>query len=141
MVYGAQFNVLPFAKKTKVFTTVMSLFQVSSIKSALQTALESLPDWSKLNPFLKGKTIDKTFKSIMLDLMQQFGMEPGIDYEDNLEENAQIADFVALSGKADYLIQGLLSGKVVAISSHSRVSKLGNEYEVKAHFRDLRRSA
>lgn len=47
--------------------------------------------------------------------MKQFKMEPGVDYVDNLKDNEPIADFVALSKKADDLIQGLLTGKVVAI--------------------------
>jgi len=73
--------------------------------------------------------------------MIQFRMEPGVDYVDNLKDNEQCTDFVALSGRADDLIQGLLTGKIVAISQHSRVSKLGNQFTVKAHFRDLRKSA
>jgi hypothetical protein len=48
--------------------------------------------------------------------------------------------FVALSQKADDLIQGLLTGKIVAISEYSKVSKLGNQFTVRAHFRDIRKS-
>ena len=117
----------------------MSRFGLDSIKSALGEALGRLPDWQKLNPFDKGKVIDTTFKAIFKDLMQQFGMKPGVDYVDDLKENEQNTDFVALSERADDLIKGLLDGKIVAISSHSRVSKLGNQYKVKAHFRDLRK--
>lgn len=119
----------------------MSIFGLDSIKSALGEALGCLPDWQTLNPFDKGKVIDTTFKAIFKDLMQQFGMKPGVDYVDDLKENEQSTDFVALSGQADDLIKGLLDGKIVAISSHSRVSKLGNQYKVKAHFRDLRKSS
>lgn len=86
-------------------------------------------------------SIDKSFKAIFQDLMVQFKMKPGVDYVDNLNDNAQSADFVALSRKADDLIQGLLTGKIVAIPAHSRVSKSGNQFLVKAHFRDLRKSA
>ncbi|MBD2303735.1 hypothetical protein [Nostoc sp. FACHB-190] len=119
----------------------MSNFGFQSIKKALSKALEALPDWKDLNKFEKGQQIDKTFKSILKDLMKQFKMQPGIDYVDNLSDTEQSTDFVALSQKADDLIQGLLTGKIVAISEHSRVSKLGNQFTVKAHFRDTRKSA
>jgi len=113
----------------------MSSFGLGSIKNALSQALECLPDWSRLNYFEKGIVIDKSFKTILKDLMKQFNMKPGVDYVDNLNDNEPITDFVALSKKADDLIQGLLTGKIVAISEHSRVSKLGKETSVKAHFR------
>ncbi|WP_066374948.1 hypothetical protein [Anabaena sp. CA = ATCC 33047] len=119
----------------------MSNFGFKYIKNALSKALESLPDWNSLNPFEKGQQIDKSFKSILKDLMEQFNMKPGIDYVDNLGDTEPITDFVALSPKADDLIQGLLTGKIVAISEHSRISKLGTQFTVKAHFRDLRKSA
>ncbi|MFB2894256.1 hypothetical protein ACE1CI_15205 [Aerosakkonemataceae cyanobacterium BLCC-F50] len=113
----------------------MSTFGINGIKKALSQALEMLPDWKELNPFQKGTTIDKTFKSLMTDLMQQFGMKPGVDYVDNLKDNERCTDFVALSTKADDLIRGLLNGEIIAISQHSRVSKLGNEFTVNAYFR------
>ncbi|QEI40487.1 hypothetical protein BMF77_01056 [Dolichospermum sp. UHCC 0315A] len=119
----------------------MSSFVFYSIKNALSKALESLPDWKSLNPFEKGQQIDKSFKVILQDLMKQFNMKPGVDYVDNLKDNEQSTDFVALSQKADDLIQGLLTGKIVAISEYSKVSKLGNQFTVKAHFRDIRKSA
>jgi hypothetical protein len=113
----------------------MSHFGISLLKNAFSQALECLPDWQDLNPFEKGKVIDKSFKQLMKDLMNQFGMKPGIDYVDNLKDNEPITDFVALSQQADDLIRGLLTGKIIAISGHTRVSKLGNEFTVKAHFR------
>ncbi len=113
----------------------MSSFGLRSIKNALSQALEYLPEWENLNPFDKGKVIDKSFKTILKDLMKQFNMQPGVDYVDNLKDNEPITDFVALSKKADDLIQGLLTGKIVAIPEHSRVSKLGKDFSVKAHFR------
>ena len=119
----------------------MSNFGLGSIKNALSQALEYLPDWKNLNYFDKGKVIDKSFKALLEDLMKQFNMKPGVDYVDNLKDNEPITDFVALSKNADNLIQGLLTGKVVAISGHSKVSKLGKEFTVDAHFRDLRKSA
>ncbi|MEB3279407.1 MAG: hypothetical protein VKK42_10865 [Lyngbya sp.] len=108
---------------------------VSSIKNALSKALESLSDWKELNYFQKGQVIDNTFKSILKDLMNQFGMEPGIDYVDNLKPNEPCTDFVALSPRADELITGLMEGKIIAISGYIRTSKLGNQSSVKAHFR------
>ena len=113
----------------------MSNFGLSSIKNALSQALEYLPDWKNLNYFDKGKVIDKSFKALLEDLMKQFNMKPGVDYVDNLNDNEPITDFVALSKKADDLIQGLLTGKIVAISEYSKVSKLGKDFSVKAHFR------
>lgn len=113
----------------------MSRFGIDGIKTALSQALEYLPNWQALNSFDKGKVIDQTFKSLMKDLMQQFGMKPGVDYVDNLKDNERCTDFVALSTKADDLIRGLLNGEIIAISQHSRVSKSGNTFTVKAHFR------
>lgn len=72
----------------------MSNFSFGSIKTALSKALESLPDWSNLTKFQKGNVIDKTFKSLLRDLMQQFGMKAGKDYVDNLTSNEQSTDFV-----------------------------------------------
>lgn len=88
-----------------------------------------------MNPFQKGKVIDVTFKSLLKDLINQFGMKPGIDYVDNLRDNEPATDFVALSEKADQLITGLMQGKIIAINGYVAKSKLGKEYEVKAHFR------
>jgi hypothetical protein len=116
-------------------------FGFYSIKNALSVALKQLPDFSELNPFQIGNIIDKSFKSILKDLMNQFGLQPGIDYEDNLKDNEPGTDFVALSKKGDDLIRGLLEGKIVAIKAHTRVSKNGTPHIVNAHFRDLRKSA
>ncbi|MFP4006768.1 MAG: hypothetical protein ACLFV6_02005 [Spirulinaceae cyanobacterium] len=113
----------------------MSHFGIGSLKTALSQALECLPDWRSLQPVEKGKVIDQSFKQLMKDLMNQFGMKPGVDYVDNLRDNEQISDFVALSKQADDLITGLMSKQIIAISTHKRVSKLGNQYVVKAHFR------
>jgi hypothetical protein len=113
----------------------MSSFGIGSIKNALSTALNALPDWTNLNNFEKGHTIDKAFKSIFKDLMNQFGMKPGIDYVDSLKENEECTDFVTLSQDADNLLIGLLNGKIVVVREHSRVNKKGNSYTVNAHFR------
>ena len=119
----------------------MSLWSIWDLKDPLIEALNHVFEFASLNPFEKGKVIDKAFKSIVKDLMDQFGMEPGVDYEDNLRDNEPATDFVALSERADDLLTGLMKGKIVAVSAHSRVSKVGNEFEVKAHFRDLRKAS
>jgi len=106
-----------------------------SIKNALKNALEHLPDFNQMNPFQKGTVIDLTFKSVLKDLMNQFGMKPGIDYVDNLKDNEPATDFVALSLRADELITGLMEGKIIAINGHVRKDKQGNPYQVKAYFR------
>lgn len=108
---------------------------VSSIKNALKNALEYLPDFNQMNPFQKGTVIDLTFKSVLKDLMNQFGMKPGVDYVDNLKDNEPATDFVALSLRADELITGLMEGKIIAINGHVRKDRQGNPYQVKAHFR------
>lgn len=108
---------------------------IRSIKNALGEALKCLPDFEKLGPFAQGKIIDQTFKSVLKDLMNQFGMRPGIDYVDNLKDNEPSTDFVALSKKADELIIGLMEGRIIAINGHIRKSRNGTEYQVKAHFR------
>lgn len=119
----------------------MGALYLQDIKHALGKALESLPDWQHLNPFDKGKIVDRSFKQMMKDLMEQFGMEPGEDYEANLRDNEESTDFVALSARADDLIQGLLDGKIVVVQKHTRVSRKGKEFIVQAHYRDLRNSA
>lgn len=113
------------------------MWQISfePIKNALSQALESLSDWNQLNYFQKGDVIDNTFKSILKDLMNQFGMTPGIDYVDNLNPNEPCTDFVALSPAADELITGLMEGKIIAVRGYVAKSKLGNEYTVEAYFR------
>lgn len=108
---------------------------IQSIKDALSTALKGIPDFINSNNFEKGKIIDQAFKSILKDLMNQFGMQPGIDYVDDLRENEPSTDFVILSKEADDLITGLMDGRVIAISGHVRKSKNGSEYQVQAHFR------
>jgi len=113
----------------------MSEFWIGSIKSALSKALEHLHDFSQLNPREKGIVVDLTFKSLLKDLMSQFGMKPGVDYVDNLKDNEPSTDFVALSERADQLITGLMEGKIIAINGHVKKSKYGKEYQVKAHFR------
>lgn len=113
----------------------MRSLSISSIKNALSAALKSLPDFSKLSPFEKGKLIDQSFKTILKDLMNQFGMRPGIDYVDNLRDNEPSTDFVALTKEADDLITGLMEGKIIAINGYVRKSKNGVEYQVQAHFR------
>lgn len=110
-------------------------FSVEPIKNALVDALNKLqnelPNWSDMTNFVKGKVIDETFKSILKDLMDQFGMKPREDYVDNLKSNEPNTDFVALSQQADELIRGLMEGNIIVISEHNRVSKLGNTYTVK----------
>ncbi|MGB7708168.1 MAG: hypothetical protein WBL95_01245 [Microcoleus sp.] len=118
----------------------MLTFSVGSVKNALSKALEYLPDFSDMNPFQKGKVIDQTFKSILKDLMNQYGMTPNVDYVDNLRDNEPATDFVALSVRADQLITGLMDGKIIPISGHVRKDKSGNHYQVKAHFRNKKAS-
>jgi hypothetical protein len=106
-----------------------------SVKNALGKALESLPDFIQMKPTQKGKVIDQTFKSILKDLMTDFGMIPNVDYVDNLRDNEPATDFVALSKRADDVITGLMDGKIIAISAYVRKDKVGNIREVEAHFR------
>lgn len=113
------------------------LTSLNSIKNILINALDALPEWSDLTNPMKGKVIDQTFKSILKDLMDQFGMQPGKDYEDNLRDNEVATDFVTFTERADDLIRGLMNGKIIVIKEHNRVSKLGNTYTVKPHFRRI----
>jgi len=115
----------------------MTIYSFSSLQNSLRNALNQLPDFNRLNPFEKGKVIDQTFKGVLLDLMKQFGMKPGIDYVDNLRDNEPAADFVALSKEADDLITGLMEGKIIPISGHCRISKNGRSYDIKPHFRRI----
>lgn len=119
----------------------MSLWSISSVKDGLIKALNCLSDFASISDFNKGKLIDKAFKWIVKDLMDQHGMEPGRDYVDNLNDNEPATDFVALSERADELLTGLMEGKIVAVSGHVRKSKLGNEFDVKPHFRELRKAS
>lgn len=108
---------------------------INSIKGALKKALEALPDFSNLDYLGQGKVIDQTFKSLFKDLMSQFNMQPGIDYEDNLNSNEPCSDFVFLSEKANNLIKDLLDGKITVVKEHTRISSKGNQYIVRAHFK------
>jgi hypothetical protein len=108
---------------------------IKSVKNALAEALKHLPDFGKLSAFNQGKILDETFKSLLKDLMNQFGMRPGIDYVDNLKDNEPATDFVALTEKADQLITGLMEGKIIAVSGYARKRKDGSEYEVKAYYK------
>jgi predicted GTPase len=108
---------------------------IGSIKSAFTKALEALPDFSSLDYFAIGEIVDKTFKSLLKDLMDDFGMKAGEDYIDNLRTNEPGADFVVRSEKANKLIKCLLEGKVTVVKEHTRVSKNGKGYLVQAHFR------
>lgn len=118
----------------------MTDFGIGSIKHALVKALNGWTDFTQLNPFEKGKIIDLSFKSLLKDLLNQFGMRPGIDYVDDLKDNEPSTDFVALSERADQLITGLMEGKIIAVSGHIKKSKYGKEYQVKAYFKQKRAS-
>ncbi len=111
------------------------IFSVESIKNALSNALESIPKFNNSNYFEKGKIVDKSMKSILKDLMDWYGMKPGIDYVDNLRDNEPSTDFVTLTNEADELIRGLMNGNIIAISAHSRTKSNGDNYEVQAHLR------
>lgn len=111
------------------------LYLIGSIKNALSNALESIPTFKSSNYFERGKIIDKSIKSILKDLMNYYGMKPGIDYVDNLRDNEPSTDFVTLTSEADELIRGLMDGNIIAISEHSRTKGNGDKYEVKAHLR------
>ncbi|MGY6528851.1 MAG: hypothetical protein ACXITR_02875 [Cyanobacterium sp.] len=110
---------------------------IESVKNAFSQALQSIPEFLKLDAFEKGKVIDANFKSLVKDLMKDFGMIPGEDYEDNLRGNEPGADFVILSQKANNLMKDLLDGRITVVKEHTRISKIGNTYTVKAHYRKV----
>lgn len=49
-------------------------------KRAFEKALQDLPEFKSLSHFQVGNIVDKSFKSLMKDLMDQFGMLPNKDY-------------------------------------------------------------
>lgn len=110
---------------------------IASVKNAFYQALQSIPEFVNLTAIPKGKVVDANFKALLENLMQDFGMIPGKDYEDNLRDNEPAADFVILSERANDLIKELLDGKVTVVKEHTRVSKLGKTYTVKAHFKRI----
>lgn len=60
---------------------------ITQVKNAFSEALKYvIPGFSELDATKKGKIIDANFKSLVKDLMDDFGMIPGEDYEDNLRE-------------------------------------------------------
>ncbi|MFS0513329.1 hypothetical protein ACEYW6_01110 [Nostoc sp. UIC 10607] len=107
---------------------------IESTKRAFAKALQEIPEFCKLGILKKGDVIDKNFKSLMRDLMNQFGLKPGIDYEDELRDKEPASDFVIKSKEANDLIQDLLNGRIVVRKEHTRISKHGNQYTVNAHF-------
>lgn len=75
---------------------------ITQVKNAFSEALQYvIPGFSELDATKKGKIIDANFKSLVKDLMDDFGMIPGEDYEDNLRDNEPGADFVILSPRAN----------------------------------------
>jgi len=110
---------------------------ITQVKNAFSEALKVIPGFSNLNTTEKGKIVDANFKSLVKDLMDDFDMIPGEDYEDNLRDNEPGADFVILSPRANNLMKDLLDGKITVVKEHTRVSKTGNTYTVNAHYRRL----
>ncbi|KOR35632.1 hypothetical protein AM228_17060 [Planktothricoides sp. SR001] len=110
---------------------------IESVKNAFSQALQSIPEFLRLTDTEKGKVVDANFKSLVKDLMQDFGMIPGVDYKDDLRDNEPCADFVILSEKANNLMKDLLDGKITVVKEHTRVSKTGNTYTVNAHYRKI----
>lgn len=111
---------------------------IQSVKNAFFRALQSIPEFFDLYPTDKGKVVDANFKSMLRDLMDQFGMVPGEDYEDNLRPNEPGSDFVIYSEEANTLIKELLAGNVTVVKEHTRVYKSGKTVTVKAHFKKIR---
>lgn len=114
---------------------------VNVVKNAFAKALQGLPEFNSFNHFQVGDIVDKSFKSLMKDLMEQFGMQPNKDYIDDLNNNEPGADFVICSLKANDLIKDLLEGRVIVVKEHTRVSKTGKTFIVKAHFKRLPKSS
>ncbi|HCQ21114.1 MAG: hypothetical protein AN483_11565 [Aphanizomenon flos-aquae MDT14a] len=110
---------------------------ITQVKNAFSQALQSIPEFVKLDAKEKGKVIDANFKSLVKDLMKEFGMIPGEDYEDDTRNNEPGADFVILSERANNLMKDLLDGKITVVKEHTRVSKAGNTYTVIAHYRKI----
>ena len=113
---------------------------IISAKRAFEEALRRLPEFNSFSHFQVGDIVDKSFKSLMKDLMDQFGMQPNKDYIDNLNSNEPAADFVICSLEANDLIKDLLEGRVIVVKEHTRVSKTGKTFIVKAHFKRLPKS-
>lgn len=110
---------------------------IQGVKNAFSQALQSIPEFYSLNATDKGKVVDANFKSMLTDLMKQFGLIAGKDYKNNLRPNEPGADFVVYSKEANDLIKDLLNGKITVVREHSRVSSSGTAFIVKAHFRKL----
>lgn len=111
---------------------------IQSVKNAFFLALQSIDEFCKLDAKDKGKVVDANFKSMLRDLMDQFGMKPGIDYEDNLRPNEPGADFVIYSEEANNLIKDILAGNITVVREHTRVYKSGKTVIIDAHYRRLR---
>lgn len=123
----------------KFILLLLSMFHfgIKLVKNAFAQALRELPDFISLNSLQLGDVVDKSFKSLMKDLMNQFGMQPGKDYLNNLNDNEPASDFVICSLEANDLIKDLLEGRVVVVKEHTRVSKNGKTFTVKAYFKRL----
>ncbi|MBD2088708.1 hypothetical protein H6F67_02380 [Microcoleus sp. FACHB-1515] len=111
---------------------------IQAVKNAFLRALQSIPEFLGLPATEKGKVVDANFKSMLGDLMDQAGMIPGEDYEDNLRSNEPGSDFVVYSKEANDLIKELLAGNITVVREHTRVLQSGKTITVKAHFKKIR---
>jgi hypothetical protein len=111
---------------------------IQKVKNAFFQALQSIPAFDELNATDKGKVVDANFKSMFTDLMNQFNMIPGDDYEANLRSNEPGADFVVYSEKANNLLKDLFDGNITVVKEHSKISTSGKVFIVEAHFRRIR---
>ncbi|MEM8642234.1 MAG: hypothetical protein AAGG51_25980 [Cyanobacteria bacterium P01_G01_bin.54] len=106
-----------------------------SLTASLRKAIQNIPGSHLWNNAQTGDVVDSTIKALLRDLLNQFGMQPDVDYVDNLSATERATDFVVLTTEADELITSLLEGKIVVVQAHTRKDSQGNVYAVKAHFR------
>lgn len=121
---------------------------IQSVKNAFFQALQSIDEFRKETATGKGDIVDANFKSMLKDLMDQFGMTPGVDYldyrdndntdQDTLRPNEPGADFVIYSEEANNLLKDLLVGNITVVKEHTRVYKSGKIVTIDAHYRRLR---
>ncbi|WP_373540266.1 hypothetical protein [Chamaesiphon sp.] len=111
---------------------------IHNTKNAFLKALQQQPGFLDSGATDKGKIVDKKFKFIFTDVVEQLGYIANQDYESNLRSNEPGADFVVRNKEANDKLKSLISGEKKVIKEHTRISSSGKISTIKPHLRRSR---
>jgi hypothetical protein len=126
-----------FSKRNNVAST-NSKNPIHSTNNVFLKALQRQPEFIDLSATDKGKVVDKKFKFIMTEIMDQLGCVTSQDYENNLRSNEPGADFVVKNKEANDKLKSLISGEKKVIKEHTRIYSSGKISTIKSHLRRSR---